>query len=62
MTRAATTVRCMLNKLHLNNVHCDSGGMYVTGLKTGGMLLYNGERVQMAVELPQWHAQRTAFS
>ena len=26
--------------------------MYVTGLKTGGMLLYNGEHVQMAAELP----------
>ena len=26
--------------------------MYVTGLKTGGMLLYNGTRVQMSVELP----------
>lgn len=41
-----------LNKLHLNNVHCTPGGLYVTGLKTGGMLLYNGARVQMAVELP----------
>jgi hypothetical protein len=41
-----------LNKLHINNVHCTIGGMYVTGLKTGGMLLFNGKRVQMAVELP----------
>jgi len=41
-----------LNKLHLNSVHCTQGGMYVTGLKTGGMLLYNGEQVQMAAELP----------
>ena len=41
-----------LNKLHINNVHCTIGGMYVTGLKTGGMLLYNGKRLQMAVELP----------
>jgi hypothetical protein len=41
-----------LNKLHLNNVHCTPGGMYIAGLKTGGMLLYNGKRVQMAVELP----------
>jgi hypothetical protein len=41
-----------LNKLHLNNVHCTTGGMYIAGLKTGGMLLYNGKRVQMAVELP----------
>ena len=41
-----------LNKLHLNNVHCTSGGMYITGLKTGGMLLFNGQQVQMAAELP----------
>ncbi|MGH8249266.1 MAG: hypothetical protein ACREVI_00995 [Steroidobacteraceae bacterium] len=43
----------MLNKLHLNNVHCTRGGMYLTGLRTGGMLLFNGREVKMAVELPQ---------
>jgi hypothetical protein len=42
----------MLNRLHLNNVHCTKGGIYVTGLRTGGMLLYNGREVHMAVELP----------
>lgn len=42
----------MLNKLHINNVHCALGGMYLSGLKTGGMLLFNGKRVQMAAELP----------
>jgi hypothetical protein len=42
----------MLNKLHLNNVHCTKGGMYLSGLKTGGMLLFNGREVRMAVELP----------
>jgi hypothetical protein len=42
----------MLDKLHLNAVHCTRGGMYVTGLKTGGMLLFNGRTIQMAVELP----------
>jgi hypothetical protein len=26
--------------------------MYISGLKTGGMLLFNGREVQMAVELP----------
>ena len=26
--------------------------MYLTGLKTGGMLLFNGREVRMAVELP----------
>jgi len=42
----------MLNKLHINMVHCTPGGMYITGLRTGGMLLFNGQRVQMAAELP----------
>lgn len=42
----------MLNKLHLNNVHCTKGGMYLSGMKTGGMLLFNGRELQMAVELP----------
>ena len=42
----------MLNRLHLNNVHCTKGGMYLAGLRTGGMLLFNGREVQMAVELP----------
>ena len=42
----------MLDKLHLNAVHCTRGGMYLTGLKTGGMLLFNGRMIQMAVELP----------
>jgi len=42
----------MLNKLHLNNLHCTKGGMYVSGLRTGGMLLFNGRKIQMAVELP----------
>ena len=42
----------MLNKLHLNNLHPTKGGLYVSGLKTGGMLLFNGREVQMAVELP----------
>jgi hypothetical protein len=43
----------MLNKLHLNNVHCNAGGMYVTGLNSGGMLLFNGREIQMAVTLPE---------
>ena len=42
----------MLNKLHLNNVHCSDGGMYLTGLRTGGMLHFNGKTILMSVELP----------
>lgn len=41
-----------LNKLHVNNVHCDSGGMYIAGLRTGGLLHFNGTAVRMAAELP----------
>lgn len=42
----------MLNKLHVNSIHCTQGGMYITGLRTGGMLLFNGKQVQMTAELP----------
>lgn len=42
----------MLNKLHLNSVHCTKGGMYLSGLKTAGLLLFNGREIRMAVELP----------
>jgi len=42
----------MLNKLHINNVHCSKGGMYIGGLRTGGMLHFNGREINMAVELP----------
>ena len=42
----------MINKLHINNVHCTKHGMYITGLNSGGMLHFNGEKINMAVELP----------
>jgi hypothetical protein len=42
----------MLNKLHVRDLHCTRGGLYITGLKTGGMLLFNGREIRMAVELP----------
>lgn len=41
-----------LNKLHINNVCCRQGGMYITGLRSGGMLHFNGEHVRMSAELP----------
>ena len=43
----------MLNKLHVNNVVCSKHGMYVSGLKTGGMLHFNGSKMHMSVELPE---------
>jgi len=42
----------MLNKLHLNSVACRQGGMYMAGMKTGGMLHFNGDKIRMAVTLP----------
>ena len=42
----------LLNKLHLNNVHADKHGMYISGVKSGGMLHFNGEAVKMATTLP----------
>lgn len=42
----------MLNKLHINNVYCSKGGMYISGLRSGGMLHFNGKDINMAVELP----------
>lgn len=42
----------MLDRLHLDALHCTRGGMYLSGLRTGGLLLFNGREVRMAVELP----------
>ena len=42
----------MLNKLHLNNVACRQGGLYMSGLKSGGMLHFNSKEVSMAATLP----------
>ena len=42
----------MLNKMHINNVCCPQDGMYISGVKTGGMLHFNGKATWMSVELP----------
>ncbi len=42
----------LLNKLHINSVTCNSHGMYISGLKTGGMLHFNGKAINMSVTLP----------
>jgi hypothetical protein len=49
---AAENGPLMLNKLHLNNVFCNERGMYIGGLRTGGMLHFNGKTVHMSAELP----------
>jgi hypothetical protein len=43
----------MLNKMHINNVFCNRHGMYISGLRTGGMLHFNGKTITMSAELPQ---------
>ena len=43
----------LLNKLHLNSVHTNDNGMYISGLKSGGMLHFNGEAVNMSITLPE---------
>jgi hypothetical protein len=41
-----------MNKLHINSIFCDNGGMYIAGLKTDGLLLYNGKRIGVSATLP----------
>ncbi len=41
-----------MNKLHINNVFCEKGGMYISGLRTKGLLLYNGKRIGISATLP----------
>jgi hypothetical protein len=40
------------NALHLNNVHCEQGGMHISGLRTAGILLFNGRHLRRWVEIP----------
>jgi hypothetical protein len=40
------------NALHLNSVHCAAGGMHISGLRTGGILLFNGSELQRWVTIP----------
>jgi hypothetical protein len=41
-----------MNKLHINNIFCEEGGMYIAGLRTNGLLLYNGKRLGISTTLP----------
>ena len=43
----------MLNKMHVNNVVANQNGMYIAGLRTGGMLHFNGKKISMSATLPQ---------
>jgi hypothetical protein len=41
------------NKLHLNNVFCDNNGMFISGLRTAGLLHYSGRKITKYVNLPE---------
>jgi hypothetical protein len=41
-----------LNKLHINSITAGDAGMYLAGLKTGGMLHFNGKAINMSANLP----------
>jgi len=41
-----------VNTLHLNNVFCARGGMHISGLRTGGVLLFNGRELRRWVAIP----------
>ncbi len=51
-TRTVTTAHYPMNKLHINNIFCEKGGMYISGLRTEGLLLYNGKRIGISTTLP----------
>jgi len=41
-----------MNKLHLNNVFANENGLFTSGLKSGGMIRFNGREIKMAATLP----------
>ncbi|MCP5129835.1 MAG: hypothetical protein H6985_09660 [Pseudomonadales bacterium] len=41
------------NQLHINNVFCDTTGMYISGLKTAGMMRFDGRTLIRLVSLPR---------
>jgi len=41
-----------MNKFHINSIFCEKGGMYISGLRTNGLLLYNGKRIGVSATLP----------
>lgn len=40
------------NELHLNNIYCAKNGMYISGMRTGAVLLFNGNTITQWVNLP----------
>ncbi len=40
------------NALHLNSLHCDRKGMYISGLRSDGLHVYTGRRLTRVARLP----------
>lgn len=49
---AATAGPAMTNQLHINNVYCATNGMFISGLRTGAVLHFNGRTVRPWATLP----------
>lgn len=43
----------LLNKLHLNNVFCNTGGMYISGLRSNALLRFAGKSLGVVTTLPE---------
>lgn len=41
------------NQLHLNSIYCDSQGMFISGLRTDAIFVYNGKRIDRFSALPR---------
>lgn len=39
-------------ELHLNNVYCTRNGLYISGMRTGGLLRYTGKQIVKILALP----------
>jgi hypothetical protein len=48
--------------LHLNNVFCDDTGMYLSGLKTGGIMCFDGRSLVRVARLPNGIHNARPFS
>lgn len=40
------------NELHINSVHCTPGGLFISGMRTDGLLRYTGKRIEKVLSLP----------
>lgn len=49
---AGTAGPAQSNQLHINNVYCATNGMYISGLRTGAVLHFNGRTVRPWATLP----------